>query len=50
LLHIKALGVPFVGLLLLSLLVVVFAPIDNFGYRRIGCWRYFDQVQLLFCS
>jgi len=49
--HIKRFGVALIGLLLLRLLVVVFAPVNYFGDRWIGIWRDFDKVELLlFCQ
>lgn len=47
-LHLERFAGLAIQLLLLGALVVVFAPIDNFDYRRVGIWRNFYQVQLPF--
>ena len=45
LLEFRAFGVLLSASLLLHLLVLIFAPVDNLNDGWVGVWRYFDQIQ-----
>lgn len=48
LLDFKRFGVAFTLLRLLGALIVIFAPINDLGYRRVSARRNLDQIKALF--